>query len=1025
MTLSSTELWQKIAAAGLASPMQCRSWAGEVAEHIPISDTTDGLKVLQTLIQLDKLSGYQAKVLAGQSSNPLHRGPWAILGRVKQPLWSGWTCVAKVDLTKAGSPQTFWARWLSAEDLQGLRSSAPSLPRALQLSQVRHENLQSVFPPELVDAELQLLVAPAQGALLSNSPRERRGHEWVTNIILQIADGLAALHRANLVHGRVFPDRIVADGDVARLACDPISLLTGTLDTTAVGLLGEQLGEWKTPQFLAPEFIAPGQMPTRSSDVYALGCTWWWLLTGQPIALGSSQQQILADHTQAVLELPKGCELPEPLLRCLKHCLAKNQQARFASAIELSQALKQALSIVRAGPTVLPIAATVARTEPQVAPSKQQSAPSVKPAASSSQPAAKIARSRPAERPAEKNVDRTEKNIQVDARRERTRQPAALKVEESPRAEPASDGPPQHQPLASQDDVQSVVVTPSRGPRRRRSNKWLLPVAGACAFLILALLVLKFSGALQPATQQTQQTTRPNYVPPVSVSASKIIERDPRLDVYDIVEDSDQLWVPPSLPTALQLDLLPPGGQLFFSFRPADLLSNQRKKTLLAAFEQQVAPLLQWVSDVSGQPVEAIGQVTLGFYSAKSATALPEMAMRIELLNPKTLADLKSTWKDITSETFGEQQLLTTPGGKAFYIAAQPLVDAQTVSEFSVGPLEFMREVAELKGLAGPLTLQMESLHRQADRDADICILFSPRYLFSEGRGLLLPGPSRLPSSLRDVLGGDTRAALIQTRFEPNWYLEIQLVGASDRDAPALVANLQSKLQALPSAIENWFVEESPQTYWRGLALRFPQMLRTAEEFSRFGVEDGAAIMNAYLAPEAAPNLLLASWIALQDTATIPGSSVAATGAPTPAQAPLSLEAYLGRTIRLSFDQEPIEVALSLIGEAANRDLPAGTPTLSFVLDGDAFEKAGITRNQQLRDFNMNGKSVREALTEVAKRGNPVTTVTDTRQEDQRLIWVVMLDPQNSQPLRIALTTRAAAAAAGIALTPEFAAVPE
>jgi hypothetical protein len=126
----------------------------------------------------------------------------------------------------------------------------------------------------------------------------------------------------------------------------------------------------------------------------------------------------------------------------------------------------------------------------------------------------------------------------------------------------------------------------------------------------------------------------------------------------------------------------------------------------------------------------------------------------------------------------------------------------------------------------------------------------------------------------------------------------------------------------------------------------------------------------------------------------------------------------------MSFDQEPIEVALRLIGDEANADLPAGTPTLRFVLDGGAFERAGITRNQPLRDFNMNDKSVREALTEIAKRGNPVTTVKDTREIDQKLLWVVTDDPESPGNSMLSLTTREAATAAGIVLPTEFAPQP-
>jgi hypothetical protein len=137
--------------------------------------------------------------------------------------------------------------------------------------------------------------------------------------------------------------------------------------------------------------------------------------------------------------------------------------------------------------------------------------------------------------------------------------------------------------------------------------------------------------------------------------------------------------------------------------------------------------------------------------------------------------------------------------------------------------------------------------------------------------------------------------------------------------------------------------------------------------------------------------------------------------------APLTIDEYLARPIRLNFDQEPIETAMQLVADEANARLPQGTTPLRFALDGDAFEKAGITRNQQLRNFAVENQAVRVALTEIAKRGNPVTTVTDTRQEDQKLIWAVAPDPQQPGRSMIVLTTRDAARTATLALPTEFA----
>jgi len=1019
MVLSSIDLWQRIAAEGLASPMQCRSWAAELAKDMPAAEASDGLKLLQALIANGKLTNYQAKILAGQSDRPLHRGPWTILQKVKQPLWTEWLEVTEVDLTKGEPTPAWWVRWLTAAELDPLRSSAPSLSRGLQLASVRHPALQTVASPRLQDGELQLQVAPARGKLLSELfQHDRPSPELALRIVSQVAEALATLHAANLVHGRILPDRIYVEHDRVTLACDPIAWLTATPDAKAVGLLGERLSGLHGAQFIAPEFVAPGQVPTLATDIYSLGGTWLWLLTGAPPASGVSLQQIMAKQTEPCPQLPAELKYPEPLARCLQHCLGKNSDARFPNAAALILALSAAQASIAAG-----------KQKAHPTPTAQQPSPTTITPLKPAQPQPTVVKSdvvKPDERTPAQAKAVPQKAIPTDTAPRPTRVSAppsklvtaeVIPVVNAPVTVPTpTTGPtPSTSPTASR-----AAVKPRQSKRRQRaSNKWLLPIAGGCVFVMILLLLLKLSGALEPRAPQAGVGPKPSYTPPTS-DAPTLLERDPRLDAFQLVAPSPgRLWAPPELPRPIPLDLLPPGGQFFVSIRPAELLKQPRRKALLATLDNQLTPLLAWVAQQAGEPLEGIEQATIAFYSAATSGAIPQAALRIQLTQPKTLTQLKGAWQNPTPTQFGTQELLVA-NTEAYYIAAQPLSDGQGVTEFSRGPLELMTEVVELEGAAGPLITPMETLWRRSDRRSDLSLLVSSRYLFSEGRGLLTTSPPRLTEQLKDLLSSNTVAALAQSRLEPHWYIEAQVIGNTDRDAPQLAARLQTELSNAPELIEAWFVEQSPHPYWRGLAIRFPQMLRMVGEYARFGVEDGVAIMNAYLPTEAAPNVLVSSWIALQPGATLTGDG-AAPATPATAAPPLTIDQYLGRKIRLSFDQEPIEVALRLIGDEANADLPPSMPPLRFSLDGGAFERAGITRNQPLRDFKMNDKAVREALTEVAKRGNPVTTVKDTRETDQKLLWVITDDPESPGKSMLSLTTREAATAAGMVLPSEFA----
>lgn len=1106
MSLSSIDLWQKIAAEGIASTMLCRSWASEVAEALPAEHTQDGIRVLRQLIKSGRLTEYQAKILAGRSQKPLRNGPWHILQPVEHSLWSGWLEVAKIDNGNANALDPKWSIWLDSEALNALEPSLPSLPRAIQLAGVRVTNLQQVEIPVLADGKLQLQVQPVNGRTLSSFVASHSlKQDQIQSLVLQIAGALSALHEQGLEHGRVLPDRIFWDGTNATLLVDPIAAHTATLDKNARGVLAEELGELRKEHFLAPEFVTPGQAATMASDVFALGCVWWWLLTGTLPADGVDTQSILTSQAEPLASLPAQVTLPEPSQRVLMHCLARNIGARFSSASALCHALEAARAVIQNGKQpvsqaravdaspplpqpatkesksqqgvakAIPQAPTVRTSSPapQDAPSESQSSRNPKSPAQTKSPQTKSAQPKSAQPKSVQPVTTaasavpektsaqkpTAKPIQTAAEPEpakenpaasKSREPSADAAPTSAKAPTAARATAENTPTSSEPTatnapsakpsvgtptkqraataVQPSATTPTatkvRKRRKRGSNKWMLPVFGGGGFLVIMLLVLKLSGALDWSAQKEEVAERPAYVPP-SVSEPELVDRDPRLDRFRIVESSGkELWAPPSIGDPIPRDLLPPGGQCFVTFSPANWMTAEENRDLLATFAEQTEGLLELLSQRAGSPIDDIDLITIAFFDAPTDGEFPLWSARVRLATPMPLSELKAQWNADQEVQIGGVTLLAGSAQAnnmewAYFVSSQPLTDSLSVDQFSFGPLTLMREAAELEGAEGPLISQMESLWEVTNSNLDLSILISPPYLFSEGRGMLQSFPKRLQMHLREVLGQNARAALVQMDLASRWYYELQVIGSAPPDSARILASVESKVRELPAVVENWFVDETPDPYWRALALRYPQMLRASAENSRFGVENGVAITNTYLPSSSAANLLLANYIALQETATL---ATAGSGQnTTPVTKPLTTDEYLGRSIRLSFAQEPIEVALKLTGDEANDQLPSGTPSMRFELDGDAFELSGITRNFQLRDFEMRDRPVRDVLTEIARRGNPTPNVTDLKLEDQKLIWVVRDDPNTPGVPMISLTTRDAATKAQIPLPAEFA----
>ncbi|HET9626083.1 MAG TPA: serine/threonine-protein kinase [Kofleriaceae bacterium] len=145
-------------------------------------------------------------------------------------------------------------------------------------------------------------------------------------IAAQIARATAALHAAGVIHCDLKPDNVlvredgageplqikVIDFGVARVIDEP-----PPTDGTVVG----------TPAFMPPEQWHGA--PVARSDVYALGCLLYELITGGPVFPGALPQMMIG-HCERAPEPPsqRGCRLPAPLERVLLRALAKDPELR-------------------------------------------------------------------------------------------------------------------------------------------------------------------------------------------------------------------------------------------------------------------------------------------------------------------------------------------------------------------------------------------------------------------------------------------------------------------------------------------------------------------------------------------------------------------------------------------------------------------------------------------------------------------------------------------------------------------------
>jgi serine/threonine protein kinase len=163
-------------------------------------------------------------------------------------------------------------------------------------------------------------------------------------ICKRIAEGLSHLHRKGIVHRNLKPQSVFVNVQGAV----KIANLTMALEDDVRALLanhdrdltqpGEALG---SPDYLAPEQAVDAHTVDGRADLYSLGCTLHYLLTGKPPYGGKNATQKLHAHREAAVPSLRAAraEVPEWLDELFQKLLAKRPGERPASANDVARIL--------------------------------------------------------------------------------------------------------------------------------------------------------------------------------------------------------------------------------------------------------------------------------------------------------------------------------------------------------------------------------------------------------------------------------------------------------------------------------------------------------------------------------------------------------------------------------------------------------------------------------------------------------------------------------------------------------------
>src|SRR5690242_6257453 len=242
---------------------------------------------------------------------------------------------------------------------------------ALAAAVVTHPNVVAIYDSGRDEDSRFIVMEYVPGKNLSQLLRERGRlpPREAASIGAQAASALAAAHQAGIVHRDIKPANIMVDEAGHAKVLD--FGIARTADSTNLTRTAHVIG---SACCLAPE-LAHGEPAGERSDIYALGCVLYELLTGRPPFRGETPAAILYQHAHTPPTPPSdiGAPAPPALEALVLAMLAKDPAARPGPARELVHALPAALDDPTAATTLLERASQSATTAPRTSRRRRRS----------------------------------------------------------------------------------------------------------------------------------------------------------------------------------------------------------------------------------------------------------------------------------------------------------------------------------------------------------------------------------------------------------------------------------------------------------------------------------------------------------------------------------------------------------------------------------------------------------------------------------------------------------------------------
>jgi phosphate ABC transporter phosphate-binding protein len=342
--LSREQFLQNLTDSGLYTADDLHQVLASIAE----TGESDGEALARRLVHSEQLTPYQADALLKGRRTDLRIGAYDVLDLL------GRGAMGTVYKARHRTMKRVAAVKVLTPDVARGGSFAQRFQREVEtLAQLSHPNVVMAYDAGQSSAGPFLAMEFVQGRDLASEVKAS-GYLSVadaSDCILQAARGLGYAHSRGLVHRDVKPANLIRDTHgVVKLADLGLArmeaLHAGDRDSDLTQS-GSFVG---TVDFMSPEQAIDSSAVDHQADIYSLGCTLYFLLTGRPMYSGKTLMAILLKHGECPPPSLREAraDVPEVLNAIYLRMVAKKPDDRHATMAEVIKDLEEAGPTLRA-----------------------------------------------------------------------------------------------------------------------------------------------------------------------------------------------------------------------------------------------------------------------------------------------------------------------------------------------------------------------------------------------------------------------------------------------------------------------------------------------------------------------------------------------------------------------------------------------------------------------------------------------------------------------------------------------------